>query len=106
MELIDNGAALMNTAENNNIMNKILRTGNLTDACYEVVYNKGSAGVDKMQVSELKAYLDKNRTMLEDLIRNNQYQPQPIRGKEPSVSELMSTIEKLKRKRINAETQR
>jgi len=64
------------------LIDKILRAGNLTDACYEVIRNKGSAGVDKTQVSDLKTYLDKNRTMLENLIRNKQYLPQPIRGKE------------------------
>ena len=64
------------------LVDKILRTGNLTDACREVVRNKGSAGIDKMTVSELKAHLDKNRKMLENQIRNKQYLPQPIRGKE------------------------
>ena len=61
---------------------KILQTGNITDACYEVIRNKGSAGVDMMNVNELKAILDKNRKRLEDLIRNGQYLPEPIRGKE------------------------
>jgi group II intron reverse transcriptase/maturase len=35
-----------------------------------------------MSVKELKAYLDENRTQLEGLIRNGQYLPKPIRGKE------------------------
>jgi len=61
---------------------KILQTGNITDACYEVIRNKGAAGVDNMSVKELKAYLDENRTQLEGLIRNGQYLPKPIRGKE------------------------
>lgn len=61
---------------------KILQAGNITEACYEVIRNKGSAGVDKMSVKELKAFLDENRTQLEDLIRNGQYLPTPIRGKE------------------------
>jgi RNA-directed DNA polymerase len=64
------------------LINKILRTGNLTDACYEVIRNKGSEGIDKMKVTDLKVYLDKNRITLENQIRNNQYLPQPIRGKE------------------------
>ena len=61
---------------------KILQAGNITDACYEVIRNKGAAGVDKMSVKELKAFLDENRTQLEGLIRNGQYLPKPIRGKE------------------------
>ena len=43
---------------------KILQAGNLTDACYEVIHNKGTAGIDKMSVKELKAFLDENRTRL------------------------------------------
>ena len=42
-------------------IDKVLNAGNLTQACYEVIRNKGAAGVDKMGVKELKAFLDKNR---------------------------------------------
>jgi RNA-directed DNA polymerase len=55
---------------------------NLTQACYEVISNKGAAGVDKMNVDELKGHLDKNRAHLTEQIRNGDYIPQPIRGKE------------------------
>ena len=64
------------------LIDNVLSARNLTNACYEVIGNKGSAGIDKMRVSELKAYLDENRVQLEQLIRQNQYLPQPIRGKE------------------------
>lgn len=60
----------------------VLNARNLTQACYEVIRNKGAAGVDKMSVKELKAYLDKNRQLLTELIRKGDYIPQPIRGKE------------------------
>lgn len=63
-------------------IDKVLNAGNLTQACYEVIRNKGAAGVDKMNVDELKDYLDKNRKELTELIRNGDYIPQPIRGKE------------------------
>ena len=63
-------------------IDKVLNAGNLTQACYEVVRNKGAAGVDKMNVKELKAYLDKNRAGLTEQIRQGCYIPQPIRGKE------------------------
>ena len=63
-------------------IDKVLNAGNLTQACYEVIRNKGAAGVDKMNVDELKDYLDKNRAQLTELIRNGGYIPQPIRGKE------------------------
>jgi group II intron reverse transcriptase/maturase len=63
-------------------IDKVLNAGNLTQACYEVIRNKGAAGVDKMSVKELKDYLDKNRSTLSELIHNGGYIPQPVRGKE------------------------
>jgi RNA-directed DNA polymerase len=60
----------------------VLNAGNLTHSCYEVIRNKGASGVDKMSVKELKAYLDENRKKLTEQIRNGDYIPQPIRGKE------------------------
>jgi RNA-directed DNA polymerase len=63
-------------------IDKVLNAGNLTQACYEVISNKGAAGVDKMNVDELKGHLDKNRAHLTEQIRNGDYIPQPIRGKE------------------------
>ena len=59
-----------------------LTARNLTETCKEVVKNKGSWGVDKMGVEELKHYLDKNREELWEEIRLGIYIPQPIRGKE------------------------
>lgn len=61
---------------------KVLSARNLTEACHEVVHNKGAAGIDKMSVKELKTYLDQNREGLTVLIRQQKYIPQPIRGKE------------------------
>jgi retron-type reverse transcriptase len=60
----------------------ILSARNLTEASREVIRNKGAAGVDAMSVKELKPYLDKNRDELTALIRQGEYYPQPIRGKE------------------------
>jgi RNA-directed DNA polymerase len=60
----------------------ILSARNLTEASREVIRNKGAAGVDDMSVKELKPYLDKNRDELTELIRQGEYYPQPIRGKE------------------------
>lgn len=60
----------------------ILSTRNLTEACQDVIRNKGSAGIDAMSVKELKEYLDKNRGHLIEQIRRGEYIPQPIRGKE------------------------
>ena len=63
-------------------IDKVLSAKNLTGACKEVVKNRGSWGVDKMGVKELKPYLDKNREGLSEEIRHGNYIPQPIRGKE------------------------
>ena len=63
-------------------IDSVLNASNLSNACYEVIRNDGAAGVDKMNVKELKEYLDINRTSLTELIRHGDYLPQPIRGKE------------------------
>ena len=64
------------------LIDKILNAGNLTQASREVIRNKGAAGVDRMSVKDLKPYLDEHRQELSELIRNRDYIPQPIRGKE------------------------
>mgnify|MGYP002399531727 CR=1 FL=1 len=63
---------------------KVLAPRNLTEACAEVVKNKGAGGIDRMSVKELKSYLDQNREELCEIIRECKYIPQPIRGKEIS----------------------
>lgn len=64
------------------MIERVLAAGNITKACYEVIKNKGAGGVDKMPVKELKAYLDTNRDKLCESVRNGDYLPQPIRGKQ------------------------
>lgn len=63
-------------------IDKVLSARNLTEACSEVVKNKGAGGIDGMSVKELKSYLDENREGLCSIIRKGRYIPQPIRGKE------------------------
>ena len=63
-------------------IDKVLSTRNLTEACYEVVKNKGAGGIDCMRVGQLKSYLDVHRAELCSLIHEGKYIPQPIRGKE------------------------
>ena len=60
----------------------ILSARNLTEASRDVIRNKGATVVDAMSVKELKPYLDKHREELSVLIRQGEYFPQPIRGKE------------------------
>ena len=64
------------------IIDKVLSARNLTEACSEVVKNKGAGGVDGMNVKQLKAYLDINRNTLIEQIHSGNYIPSPIRGKE------------------------
>ena len=61
---------------------KVLSVRNLTEACSEVVKNKGASGIDDRSVKELKAYLDLNRKALVNQIHQGDYIPTPIRGKE------------------------
>jgi len=63
-------------------IDKALSTRNLTEACSEVVKNKGAGGIDGMSVAQLKSYLDVHRKELCSLIHEGKYIPQPIRGKE------------------------
>ena len=64
------------------LIDRVLDAGNLTNACKEVVRNKGAGGVDGMGVKELKGHLDEHRRELMDRIHRCHYQPEPIRGKE------------------------
>jgi len=61
---------------------KVLSARNLTEASVEVIKNKGAAGVDGMSVKQLKAYLETNRESITRQIRQGEYIPSPIRGKE------------------------
>lgn len=65
-------------------IDKVLSVRNLTEACPEVVKNKGAGGIDGMSVGQLKSYLDSNREELCNTIHEGNYIPQPIRGKEIS----------------------
>ncbi|MCF8371579.1 MAG: hypothetical protein K9H64_08145 [Bacteroidales bacterium] len=42
------------------LIETFLRAGNLTVASRKLIRNKGAAGIDKMNVKELKRYLDDN----------------------------------------------
>lgn len=69
-------------------IDKVLSARNLTEACTEVVKNRGAGGVDHMSVGQLKSYLDSHRGELCETIREGIYIPQPIRGKEIGCAEL------------------
>ena len=64
------------------LIDKILHSKNLTKAYYKVLRNRGSSGVDGMEVEELKSYIDSHRDFIRQEILNNNYHPHSIRGVE------------------------
>ena len=64
------------------MIEEVLHPANLMRAYRQVVRNKGSAGIDRMKVEELYAYLRENRERIKESIRDGSYLPQPIRGVE------------------------
>ena len=63
----------------NNLLDLILRKENLNQAYKQVKSNKGSGGIDGMQVDELLPYLRENQKTLIQEIRDGKYKPNPVR---------------------------
>jgi len=61
------------------LLGKILNSFNLNKAYLKVVRNKGSHGVDKMQLEKLGAYLKTHGSDLIKSIKAGKYQPNPVR---------------------------
>lgn len=68
------------------MIEKVLHPKNLYKASHQVVCNKGAAGIDGMQVGELKSFIDTNRTPVLTSILNRKYVPKAINGVEISKS--------------------
>jgi len=64
------------------LIEQVINRQNMMRALNQVRQNKGSAGVDRMPVSELYDYLTKNREGIEQSLLNGTYLPQPILGVE------------------------
>ena len=62
-----------------NLLDLILRKENLNKAYKQVKSNKGSGGIDGMQVDELLPYLRENQMNLIQEIRDGKYKPNPVR---------------------------
>jgi len=62
------------------MIGKILSKANLTAAYKKVLSNKGSAGVDKMQVTDLKPYLQTHWHEIKTRVENGSYRPQAVKG--------------------------
>ena len=68
----------------NNLLDLILRKGNLNNAYKRVKKNKGKGGIDGMQVDELLPFLRENQDSLIQEIREGKYKPNPVRRVEIS----------------------
>jgi RNA-directed DNA polymerase len=62
------------------MIEQVINRRNMHFAYKQVLANKGSAGVDNMQVSELKHHIRKEREAIVLSIINGRYLPQPILG--------------------------
>ena len=60
------------------LIEQVINRQNMMRALNQVKQNKGSAGVDRMPVSELYDYLTNNRESIEQSLLNGTYLPQPI----------------------------
>ena len=61
------------------LLEEILQRDNLNRAYKKVKSNKGSGGVDGMDVEELLTYLRKHGNELNQQIRDGKYKPNPVR---------------------------
>lgn len=65
--------------QNYGLLEQILSPANLNQAYKKVRSNKGSAGVDKMDVESLQDYLITNKELLIQSILDGKYRPNPVR---------------------------
>ena len=61
------------------MLEQILSPSNLNQAYKRVRINKGSSGIDKMEVESLKDYLVNNKEKLIQSILDGKYRPNPVR---------------------------
>lgn len=63
----------------NNLMEKVVEHGNFEKALKRVETNKGAAGVDNMQVKELRPYLQVYWQDIKEALLEGTYKPAPVR---------------------------
>ena len=73
------GAERKQRMDTSSLMEQILSMENLNAAYLQVVRNKGAAGVDGMEYTELKEYLSENGETIREQLRTRKYKPQPVR---------------------------
>ncbi|QZT38209.1 group II intron reverse transcriptase/maturase [Halosquirtibacter xylanolyticus] len=72
-------AIMETTITTDNLLERVLESDNLNKAYLQVYRNKGSHGVDEMQVESLKDYLRLHREVLITELREGKYLPNPVR---------------------------
>ena len=65
--------------EDERLMEGVVESENMRGAYRNVVRNRGSAGVDGMEVDELKPYLRKEWLRIREMLLADRYLPQPVR---------------------------
>lgn len=60
------------------LLEQVTDLGNLERACRKVISNRGSAGIDGMNVKELGKWFSKNSHFLRKSLQNGQYCPEPV----------------------------
>lgn len=68
--------------ETEQLMEAVVARENLLRAYQQVMSNKGAAGVDQMNVEQLKPYLQEHWAQIREELLKGQYQPQPVRSVE------------------------
>ena len=61
------------------LLEKILDKKNMNEAYKKVCANKGTGGVDGMELEELDGYIRENWNSIRERIRERSYKPQPVR---------------------------
>ena len=65
--------------DTSSLMEQILSKDNLNTAYLQFVRNKGAAGVDGMEYTELAEYLLENGEIIKEQMRTRKYKAQPVR---------------------------
>lgn len=79
MRITENNLTSNNHQTGNGLLEQILSPMNLNAAYKQVRRNKGSGGVDRMDVGSLKDYLVRAKEELITSIERGQYRPNPVR---------------------------
>lgn len=67
-----------NNQENDGLMEQIVSQKNMTKAYKRVVGNKGSAGIDGMEVEDLKPYLNEHWSAIKIALQRIEYYPEKV----------------------------